>query len=85
MAADAYRALGAFLTAFEAEQLAAALQAGYTASQALREVHQARRAEAKRLLTEADLGPHRVEASVSVLQTIAGARSVRTTITPSGP
>jgi hypothetical protein len=82
MAADAYAALGAFLTAFEAERLASALQAGNTTTQALKEVHAARRSDARRLLTEAGLGPHQVETSVAVLRAIAGARSVRTTITP---
>lgn len=82
MAADAYAALGAFLTAFEAERLAAALQAGNTTTQALKEVHAARRSDVKRLLTEAGLGPHRVETSVAVLRAIAGARAILTTITP---
>lgn len=82
MAADPYAALGAFLTAFEAERLATALEAGSTTTQALKEVHTARRSDAKHLLTEAGLGPHQVEASVAVLRAIAGARSVRTAITP---
>ena len=82
MAADPLAALGAFLTAFEAERLAAALQAGSTSSQALKEVHTARRSDAKRLLTEAGLGAHQKETTVAVLRAIAGARAVRTTITP---
>jgi phosphatidylserine/phosphatidylglycerophosphate/cardiolipin synthase-like enzyme len=82
MAAEPHAALGAHLTAFEAERLATALQAGDTTSQALKEVHAARRSETKRLLAEADLGQHRLEVSVAVLQAIAGARAVRTTITP---
>jgi phosphatidylserine/phosphatidylglycerophosphate/cardiolipin synthase-like enzyme len=82
MSSEPFEALGAFLTAFEAEKLAAVLRAGDTTAQALREVNATRRVEAKRLLAEADLGHHRVEASVAVLRAIAGARSVRTTITP---
>jgi phosphatidylserine/phosphatidylglycerophosphate/cardiolipin synthase-like enzyme len=82
MAADPHAALGAFLTAFEAERLATALQAGSTATQALKEIHTARRSDAKRLLTGAGLGPHQVETTVAVLRAIAGARSVRTIITP---
>lgn len=82
MGADPHAALGAFLTGFEAERLAMALQAGSTITQALKEVHTARRSDARRLLSEAGLGPHQVEMSVAVLRAIAGARSVRTTITP---
>lgn len=82
MAADPYTALGAFFTAFEAQRLATALEAGSTTTQALKEVHTARRGDAKRLLTEAGLGPHRLDPTVAVLRAIAGARSIRTTITP---
>jgi phosphatidylserine/phosphatidylglycerophosphate/cardiolipin synthase-like enzyme len=82
MSTEPYTALGAFLTAYEAEGVAAALQAGDTTTQALKEVHAARRAEAKRLLVAADLGHHQAVMSVAVLRAIAGARSVRTTITP---
>jgi hypothetical protein len=79
---DPYAALGSFLTAFEAERLAAALAAGETTSQALQEVHATRRAEARRLLAEADLGQARLSLSVAVLRSIAGARGVQTAITP---
>jgi phosphatidylserine/phosphatidylglycerophosphate/cardiolipin synthase-like enzyme len=82
MAADPYAALGAFLTAFEAERLATALQASDTTTQALKELHAARRSDAKRLLAEANLGHHRTEISVAVLRAIAGARAIRTTVTP---
>lgn len=82
MNSEPFEALGAFLTAFEADKLAAVLRAGDTTAQALKEVNATRRAEAKRLLAEADLGHHRVEMSVAVLRAIAGARSVQTTITP---
>jgi PLD-like domain len=79
---DPYAALGDFLTAHEAEQLAATLQAGDTLSQALREIHPSRRDDARRLLTSADLGPHRVAISVAVLRAVGGARAVPSTLTP---
>lgn len=82
MTGDPYTALGSFLTAYEAERLATALEAGDTTAQALKEVHAARRSTARQLLTDADIGPHRAAASVAVLRAIAGARGVRTTITP---
>jgi PLD-like domain len=82
MTAEPYEALGAFLTAYEAERLALVLAAGGTVTRALREVHAARRAEAGRLLAAADLGRHRPDASVAVLRAIAGARAVRGTVTP---
>jgi phosphatidylserine/phosphatidylglycerophosphate/cardiolipin synthase-like enzyme len=82
MGAEPYAALGAFLTGHEADRLAAALAAGDATSQALRELHATRRDEARRLLDEADLGQQRIEASVAVLRAIAGARSLRTAITP---
>lgn len=74
--------LGAFLTAHEAERLAAALQAGEPTSSALKEVNRTRRPEAGRLLHAAGLGHQAAETSAAVLRAIAGARSVRTTITP---
>lgn len=82
MATDPYQELGAFLTEFEAERLAAALKAGNTLTQALKEIHSTRRAEAKRLLTQAGLGPQQIGFSVAVLRAIAGARSVLTEIIP---
>lgn len=82
MATDPHEALGAYLTAYEASRLAALLHAGATTTQALKEIHAARRSEAKRLLAEADIGPDRRETSVAVLRAIAGARAVQTTITP---
>lgn len=82
MAADPFTALGAFLTTFEAERLAEALRAGDTTTQALKEVHAARRNDAKRLLADADLGHHRVDVSVAVLKAIAGARATATATTP---
>jgi phosphatidylserine/phosphatidylglycerophosphate/cardiolipin synthase-like enzyme len=82
MPSDPHRALGEYLSAFEAERLAGALAAGESITGALREVNRTRRAQTGRLLWAAGLGPERVETSVAVLRAIAGARSVRTTITP---
>jgi phosphatidylserine/phosphatidylglycerophosphate/cardiolipin synthase-like enzyme len=82
MTTEPYAALGAFLTAYEAERLAMVLAAGETTGRALREVHAARRTEAKRLLAAADLGQQRADISVAVLRAIAGARAIRTTVTP---
>ena len=82
MTTEPYAALGAFLTSYEAERLAMVLAAGEALSRALKEVHAARRTEAKQLLTAADLGQHRVDVSVAVLRAIAGARAIRTTVTP---
>lgn len=82
MAPDPYTALGTFLTAYEAERLAAALAAGETTSQALQEVHATRRSEARRLLAAAGVDHERLSVSVPVLRSIAGARSVQAAITP---
>lgn len=79
---DPYTALGAYLTGFEAERIAAVLAAGDTTSQALKEVNPARRAESKRLLAAAGFGHHQVQTSVVALRAIAGARSIRATLTP---
>jgi phosphatidylserine/phosphatidylglycerophosphate/cardiolipin synthase-like enzyme len=82
MPSDPLAALGAYLTASEAGRLAASLEAGETTSQALREIHAARRTEVRRMLAEADLGPHRIETTMAVLRAVAGARAVRTLVTP---
>lgn len=81
-APEPYAALGAFLTAYEAERLATTLEAGETLTAALREINRARRDQAGRLLRAAGLGPDRLEASVAVLRAVAGARSVRGSVTP---
>ena len=82
MPADPYRALGGFLTAYEAGRLATALEAGDTITQALRELDPARRDETRRLLDAANLGRIRTDTTVAVLRAIAGARAVRTAFTP---
>lgn len=79
---DPHSALGAFLTAFEAERLAIVLAAGETTSSALLEINKTRRAAAARLLKAAHLGHDHAQVSVAVLRAIAGARSIRTAITP---
>jgi len=82
MVPDPYAALGAYLTAYEAERLAAVLAQGESLSGTLREINRTRRSEANRLLRAAGLGPEQVDTSVAVLRAIAGARSVRTSMTP---
>ncbi|MFI5490560.1 DISARM system phospholipase D-like protein DrmC [Micromonospora echinaurantiaca] len=82
MSTDPHTELGAFLTAYEAQRLATVLQAGGSTGQALKEVHAARRSEVKRLLTAAGIGAEQRDDSVAVLRAIAGARAVRTAISP---
>lgn len=82
MASDSFTELGAFLTATEAIGIAAQLAAGQLTSAALREVGQARRDEAKRLLGAAGVGHVGVEHSVAILRSIAGAKSVQRDATP---
>lgn len=77
-----YGTLGAFLTAHEADRIAVALEAGETTSSALKEINRTRRAEATGLIRAAGLGQDSAETSVTVLRAIAGARSIRTIITP---
>jgi phosphatidylserine/phosphatidylglycerophosphate/cardiolipin synthase-like enzyme len=82
VSADPYVALGRFFTAHEADRVAAALDDGDSTGQALKEVHAARRVEAQQLVAAANLGAHRRDVSVAVLRAVAGARAVRTSITP---
>lgn len=79
---EPYAALGEYLTAHEAQRLAVALCAGATLTQALGEVNPVRRGEARRLLAAAGLGPGDLGATLAVLGAIAGARSVRSVLTP---
>jgi phosphatidylserine/phosphatidylglycerophosphate/cardiolipin synthase-like enzyme len=81
-AAEPYAALGAYLTAYEASRLALLLDSGDTITRALKEIHSSRRNDVRRLLTDADLGPHRADTTVAVLRAVAGARSVRAGLTP---
>ncbi|MFG1928747.1 DISARM system phospholipase D-like protein DrmC [Cryptosporangium sp. NPDC048952] len=82
MTSDPYKALGAFLTAYEADRLATCFQSGVTTMRALSEVHAGRRTEARQLLAAAEVGHRHQEVSVAVLRAIAGARSVRTGVSP---
>lgn len=79
---DPLAALGAFLTANEAEGLAAQLDAGYHTNQALRSITSARREQAKHLLAAAGLGHTEPGLSVAVLCGIAGAKSVHRELIP---
>ena len=81
-ARDPHAALGAFLTAYEAERLAITLEVGETLATALREINHARRQQAAALLRAAGLGPERAKVSAAILRAIAGARSVRSSVTP---
>lgn len=79
---DPLIALGAFLTANEAEGLAAQLDAGDHINQSLRSITAARREQAKHLLDAAGLGHTHPALSVAVLRGIAGAKSVHRELIP---
>jgi phosphatidylserine/phosphatidylglycerophosphate/cardiolipin synthase-like enzyme len=79
---DPLAALGAFLTANEAEGLAAQLDAGDHTNQALRSVVSIRREQVKHLLAAAGLGHTEPALSVAVLRGIAGAKSVHRELIP---
>lgn len=82
MPSDSFEALGEFLTAQEAIGLAVLLGAGQHTSLALREISQSRREDAKKLLADAGLGHADVDRSVAVLHAIAGAKAIRSDLTP---
>jgi phosphatidylserine/phosphatidylglycerophosphate/cardiolipin synthase-like enzyme len=82
MPSDPIEAIGEFLTAQEAIGLAALLEAGRHTTHALREVNAARREEAKRLMVAAGLGHTDLDRSLAVLHAIAGAKAVRSDLTP---
>ena len=79
---DPLIALGAFLTANEAEGLAAQLEAGDHTGQALRSITAARRGQAKQLLAAAGLGHIEPVLSAKVLRGIAGAKSIHREMVP---
>jgi phosphatidylserine/phosphatidylglycerophosphate/cardiolipin synthase-like enzyme len=74
--------LGAYLSAGEAEGIAVLLDVGEHRSQAVHAVSTSRRQRAAELLTTAGLGHADRERSVSVLQAIAGAKSVHRQLIP---
>lgn len=82
MPSDPLAELGSFLTATEAERLAAQFEAGTPMSVAIREIAMSRRESVKELLVEAGLGPGESGRVVSVLHAIAGAKAVLRELTP---
>jgi phosphatidylserine/phosphatidylglycerophosphate/cardiolipin synthase-like enzyme len=82
MPSDPFAALGEFLTAAEAEGLAAQLATGQHFTKALGAVSASRRERARGLLTAAGLGHTDVERSFAVLQAVAGAKTVHRDLTP---
>ena len=82
VAASPIAALGMYLTAGEAQGIAAMLRSGEHVNRALREVAPSRRAAAKQLIGEAGLGHDSVDLSVPVLEGIAGAKSTQLELTP---
>ncbi len=82
MPSDPFASLGKFLTASEAEALAARFTAGQHTITALTVVNAARRGEAKKLLTEAGLSHEDWARASGVLRAIAGAKALNRDLTP---
>lgn len=82
MASDPFTSLGQFLTAGEAEALAAQFAAGRHPARALAVVNAVRRSQARSLLAATGLSHHDGERAAGVLRAIAGAKSLRRTLTP---
>jgi phosphatidylserine/phosphatidylglycerophosphate/cardiolipin synthase-like enzyme len=82
MACEPFAALGAYLTAGEAEGVASLLEAGEHLVHALASVSPARRDQAGVLIEQAGLGHAQPALSVAVLRAIAGAKSVHRELVP---
>lgn len=82
MPSDPLASLGQYLTAGEAEALAAQFACGEHAVKALAVVNVSRREEAKGLLATAGLSHTDADRAVAVLRAIAGAKSVHRDLTP---
>jgi len=82
MSDDPLRNLGGYLTAAEAESLAALLEFGEHTTHALASVSPARRDRAEKLLAAASLGHQAPELSAAVLRGIAGAKSTHRDLVP---
>lgn len=82
MSSDPYAALGAYLTASEADALAAQFDSGQHAIRALAVVNPARRERVKQLLAAAGIGHTDPLLASQVLRAIAGARSVHREFAP---
>jgi len=79
---DPYEALGAYLTATEAEALAALLQAGQHVALAVNAVGQPRREEVAALLAHAGISHADPARAVAVLHAIVGAKSIHHDLVP---
>ncbi|GAA4759116.1 DISARM system phospholipase D-like protein DrmC [Gordonia alkaliphila] len=82
MISDPFALLGKFLTASEADALAAQFAASQHTVKALAVVNAARRGEAKQLLIDAGLNHEDGQRAAEVLRAIAGAKSLRQDLTP---
>jgi len=82
MNADPFAALGAFLTASEAETLAYQFSSGRHTVKALTVINTARRGQAKQLLASAGLSHSDGNRAAEVLRAIAGAKSLNRDLTP---
>jgi phosphatidylserine/phosphatidylglycerophosphate/cardiolipin synthase-like enzyme len=82
MPSEPFAALGAFLTASEAEALAVQFETGQHIVKALAVVNATRREAATRLLTAAGLNPADGARVAGTLRAIAGAKSVHRDLTP---
>lgn len=82
MPSDGFAALGEYLTASEAEALAALLETGEHTAHALLAVGPARREDAAMLLAAAGLGHTEPALSTAVLRAIAGAKAVHRQLVP---
>ena len=82
MSSDPFATLGEFLTASEAEALAAQFAAGQHTIKALAVVNAARRGDAKQVLAAAGLSHEDGARAADVLRAIAGAKSLNRDLTP---
>ena len=82
MPSDPFAILGEFLTASEAEALAAQFAAGQHTIKALAVVNAARRGEAKQVLAAAGLSHEDGARAADLLRAIAGAKSLDRDLTP---
>lgn len=82
MPSDPFASLGEFLTASEAEALAAQFASGQHTIKALAVINATRRGEAKQLLVEAGLSHENADRTAVVLRAIAGAKSLSSDLTP---
>jgi phosphatidylserine/phosphatidylglycerophosphate/cardiolipin synthase-like enzyme len=82
MPSDPFVALGAYLTASEAEALAVQFDSGQHIVKAMAAINFSRRERAKELLGAAGLDHTDARGAVAVLRTIAGAKSVYRDLTP---